>query len=80
MTLLLMIPKAIILIPHIIVLYALSIVSIVIVIVAQFAILFTGKYPPTMHEFVTGIMRWNIRVNAYLFGLADKYPPYRLKE
>ncbi len=75
-TLLFMIPKLIILIPHIIILYALAIASLVVGVIAQFVVLFTGKYPENMHKFVANVLRWQVRVNAFALGLVDRYPPF----
>ena len=68
-------------IPHYFVLIFLGIVSIVLIIIAWFAILFTGRYPKEMFDFVVGVERWSLRVGAYAFLLVtDKYPPFRLSE
>jgi hypothetical protein len=66
-------------IPHYIVLIFLSIAAIVCVIIAWFAILFTGRYPQGLFDFVVGVGRWANRVTAYAFILVtDQYPPFRL--
>jgi uncharacterized protein DUF4389 len=66
-------------IPHYILLVFLWIAAIVAVIVAWFAILFTGRYPRGLFDFVLGVMRWTNRVTAYAFVLVtDQYPPFRL--
>jgi hypothetical protein len=66
-------------IPHYIVLFFLGIAAIVCVIIAWFAILFTGRYPRGLFDFVVGVMRWANRVGAYAFVLVtDRYPPFRL--
>jgi hypothetical protein len=66
-------------IPHYVVLFFLDIAAIVVVIVAWFAIVFTGQYPRGMFDFVLGVARWHNRVVAYAFTLAtDRYPPFRL--
>ena len=66
-------------VPHYIALFSLSIVALVTVMVAWFAILFTGRYPKVMFDFVEGVFRWALRVVAYTFLLAtDRYPPFRL--
>ena len=66
-------------IPHYIVLFFLDIAVIVVVIVAWFAILFTGRYPRGIFDFVEGVIRWHNRVIAYAFVLiTDQYPPFSL--
>ena len=68
-------------IPHYIVLFFLVIAAFFVVIVAWFAILFTGRYPKGMFEFVVGVMRWSLRVSAYVALLTtDEYPPFTLSE
>ena len=67
-------------IPHYIVLFFLDIGAFFVVIVAWFAILFTGRYPRGMFTFVEGVIRWNNRVLAYAYTLVtDRYPPFRLE-
>lgn len=66
-------------IPHYIVLAFLGIAAVFCVIMAWFAILFTGRYPPPLFDFVVGVFRWWLRVMAYAFLLTtDQYPPFRL--
>jgi hypothetical protein len=66
-------------IPHYILLVFLSLAALVAVIVAWFAILFTGRYPRGLFDFVLGVLRWGNRVAAYAFVLVtDQYPPFRL--
>jgi hypothetical protein len=66
-------------IPHFIVLVLLDIAAIVMVIVAWFAILFTGRYPRGIFDFVQGVLRWNNRVIGYAVALVtDRYPPFTL--
>jgi len=66
-------------IPHYIVLAFLWIGLVFAVIVAWFAILFTGRYPRGIFDYVVGVMRWGNRVIAYAFILVtDEYPPFRL--
>ena len=66
-------------IPHFIVLAFLWIAVLFVVIIAWFAILFTGRYPRGMFDFVEGVVRWGQRVVAYAFTLVtDKYPPFSL--
>jgi hypothetical protein len=66
-------------IPHYIALALLGIATVVAVVIAWFAILFTGRYPRSIFTFVEGVMRWNNRVTAYAVTLVtDEYPPFRL--
>src|SRR5215210_2437278 len=66
-------------IPHYVVLVFLWLASVVCVILAWFAILFTGRYPRGLFDFVVGVLRWGNRVWAYAFVLVtDAYPPFRL--
>ncbi len=66
-------------IPHYIVLFFLAIAAVVAVIVAWFAVLFTGRYPRGIFDFVEGVLRWGLRVEAYAFLLVtDRYPPFSL--
>jgi hypothetical protein len=68
-------------IPHYIVLVFLYIAAFICVIIAWFAILFTGRYPRSLFDFVMGVERWALRVVAYAFILVtDKYPPFSLQE
>jgi hypothetical protein len=66
-------------IPHYIVLFFLYIGAVVVVIGAWFAILFTGRYPRAIFDYVEGVIRWHNRVVGYAFILVtDRYPPFAL--
>jgi hypothetical protein len=66
-------------IPHYILLFFLGIGAIVSVVLAWFVILFTGRYPRTLFDYVVGVTRWGLRVEAYAFLLiTDRYPPFSL--
>jgi hypothetical protein len=66
-------------IPHYIVLAFLFIGSFFAVVIAWFAILISGQYPRSLFDFVVGVTRWCLRVQAYAFLLVtDKYPPFSL--
>ena len=66
-------------IPHYILLVFLWIAAVVSVVIAWFAILFTGRYPRGLFDFVLGVFRWTNRVIGYAFILVtDEYPPFRL--
>ena len=67
-------------IPHYIVLFFLAIAAFFVVIVAWFAILFTGRYPRGLFDYLVGVGRWALRVEAYAFLLTtDRYPPFSLR-
>ncbi|MDH3259366.1 MAG: DUF4389 domain-containing protein [Acidimicrobiia bacterium] len=67
-------------IPHFIVLAVLGVIAIVVWVVAWFAILFTGSYPRALFDYVVGVGRWALRVDAYASLLVtDQYPPFSLK-
>jgi hypothetical protein len=67
-------------IPHFIVLFFLGIAAVVAVIITWFSILFTGKYPRGIFDFVEGVLRWALRVEAYaLLLVTDRYPPFSLE-
>jgi hypothetical protein len=66
-------------IPHYIVLAFLAVAAIFAIIIAWVVILFTGEYPKALFDYVVGVMRWGLRVNAYAFLLVtDQYPPFSL--
>ena len=72
------VPKGLALVPHFIVLGALGFLSFFAAIAAQVAVLFTGRYPEPLFDFVVGVMRWQVRANAFFIGLPDISPPFRL--
>lgn len=66
-------------IPHVLVLAVLGIGAFFAVIGAWFAILFTGRYPRALFNYVEGVLRWELRVMAYaILLITDEYPPFRL--
>jgi len=62
--------------PHLIVLGLLGLAAFFVWVGVQWVILFTGRYPRGVFDFVVGIERWQVRVNAYGLGLVDRYPPF----
>jgi hypothetical protein len=70
--------RLILAIPHVLAVWLLGIAWAVTSVIAWFAILFTGSYPAGLYRFGVGVLRWNIRVEAYLLLLRDEYPPFSL--
>jgi hypothetical protein len=68
--------RAILVIPHLIVLTFYGIAAFFAIIVAWFAALFTGRVPAGLHGFIAGYLRYSTRVTAYLLIMADPYPPF----
>jgi hypothetical protein len=67
-------------VPHLIVLVLLSFAALLAVVVAWFSILFTGRYPRGLFDFVEGVLRWQNRVVGYAIILVtDLYPPFSLE-
>ena len=67
-------------IPHGFLLFFRAIATFVIVFLAWWAVLFTGRYPVSFHTYATGLVRWSTRVNLYMLFLTDDYPPFTGKE
>jgi hypothetical protein len=67
-------------IPHYVILVFLFLGAVVAVVIAWFAILFTGRYPRGLFDYLVGVQRWYVRVVAYAYALVtDAYPPFRLR-
>ncbi len=72
-------PKIVLAVPHLFVLYFLGLAAGIVIFVGYWVVLFTGQYPRGMYDFALGVLRWQIRVNAWLIGLTDEYPPFTLR-
>ena len=72
--------RIILVIPHIIVLAVLLVAWLVTAIIGWFAVLLSGRYPDGLWTFGEGVMRWGLRLEAYLLLLHDEYPPFSLQE
>ena len=70
--------RIILVIPQLIVLALLIIAAFFAAVIAFFAVLFTGQWPDGLRDFVVKVMRWSVRVQAYLLLLNDEYPPFTL--
>lgn len=71
--------RFILIIPHYIVLALLGVAAFVVVFIAWFAILFTGKFPKGLFKFSEGYLRWYTRYTGYSIFLTDKYPPFKME-
>jgi hypothetical protein len=78
LALLLFLPKALLLAPHIVIMWFLGVAALCVTIAGYVAVLFTGRYPRSLFGFLLGFMRWQTRMNAWMWGLTDSYPPFRL--
>ena len=67
-------------IPHGICLWLYGIAACVVLFISWWAILFTGRFPKGMFDFVVGYFRWGSRVAAYMYLLTDEYPPFSGEE
>ncbi|MCY3782599.1 MAG: DUF4389 domain-containing protein [Chloroflexi bacterium] len=72
--------KGLLLLPHLIVLYFLSIVAVLAQLVGYVAIIITGWYPRGLFDFQVGVLRWNLRTSAWFLSIVDEYPPFRLQD
>ena len=71
--------KVLLAIPHLIILYGLSVGTGAVTFIAWFVILFTKRYPRELFDFVVSVNRWSANVTAYVFLLRDEYPPFSLE-
>lgn len=71
--------KWLLVIPNVIAFFFVAIAALIVSVIAWFAILFTGRYPRSLFDFVVGAGRWGQRVNAYVYLMTDRYPPFSLK-
>lgn len=69
-----------ILIPHGFMLFFRAIWGMILSFIAWWVVLFTGRYPESMHEFQVGTIRWGTRVNLYVANMTDNYPPFNGRE
>ncbi len=72
--------RLILLIPLYIVGYVFFLIAAFLAFLAFFAVLFTGRYPEGMRNFVIGTFRYFTRLSAYAFLLTDQYPPFSTSE
>jgi hypothetical protein len=70
--------RYVMLIPHSIIVGALGVVAVAMSLVAWFPVLTTGRYPDWAFSFISGYIRWAVRVYSYYLGLTDKYPPFQM--
>src|SRR5947209_6009083 len=72
--------KWILAIPHFVALFFLGIGAYVVWVVSWFAVLITGRYPEGMFNYMVGVMRWAMRLAAYVYLMTDRYPPFSLED
>jgi hypothetical protein len=72
--------RLLLVIPHYVVMCLYGLVAFFAVVVAWFALLFTGRYPVALYDFTAGFLRYATRVNGYLWLMADPYPPFSAGE
>ena len=70
--------KAILLIPHIIILILLGMAQGIVIYIGYWAVLITGRYPRGLFDFGVGVQRWGFRIDAWMNGWTDSYPPFSL--
>lgn len=67
-------------VPHYIALAALGVLAIFAWLFTVVAVVATGRYPRGLFDFIVGVGRWGVRVNAYALMLqTDRYPPFSLR-
>ncbi len=71
--------KSLLALPHFIVVGVLQFVATVVAYIGFWIVAFTGKLPEGIHNLLGGYLRWSVRVNAWLAGLEDTYPPFSLE-
>ena len=71
--------KFLLAIPHLIILYGLTVGTGAVTFIVWFIILFTKRYPRELFDFVVNVNRWSANVTAYVFLLRDEYPPFSLE-
>jgi Domain of unknown function (DUF4389) len=72
--------KWLLVIPHYIVLIFLGIGAAIVAFIAFFAVLFTGRYPEGLWDYMVGVQRWGMRVASYHLLMVDEYPPFSLED
>ena len=72
--------RIILAIPQFVVLIFLGIAGFFVAVIGWFAALFTGRLPDFAHTYLSGLIRWEIRVDAYMFLLTDQYPPFSFED
>jgi hypothetical protein len=67
-------------IPHVIVLWVLSVVMLFALFIAWVVVVITARFPRGLFDFIVGVNRWSMRVNAYVAHLTDVYPPFSMQD
>jgi Domain of unknown function (DUF4389) len=72
--------KWLLIIPHLFVLLFLGIGLLFVGLFAFFAVIITGRFPRGAFDYILGVYRWSLRVNAYSLFMTDRYPPFSLQD
>lgn len=72
--------RAVLAVPQFIAVYFVGFVAGIVLLIAWFAVLVTGRWPEGMRDFAIGFVRWQIRLSAYLMLVSDAYPPFSLEQ
>jgi hypothetical protein len=71
--------RPILAVPHLVVLPFLLVAWLFTTVAAWIVILLTGHYPDALYTFAVGVIRWTVRIEAYLLLLVDEFPPFTLE-
>ena len=72
--------RSLLAIPQLVAVYFVGIAAGLVLVIAWFAVLITGRWPQGMRDFAVGFVRWQMRLNAYLLLVCDEYPPFSLEQ
>ncbi len=70
--------KPLLLLPHLVVMAFIGMAAALAMWIGYWIVLFTGRYPRELFDFIVGVHRWQNRMTAWIAGLCDRYPSFRL--
>lgn len=68
------------LLPALVLVYFITYLGFILGWVNALAVVVTGKSPKNLHRFMVGMLRFTTRTTSYMYGLTDKYPPFKLDD